>query len=92
MVHQHMDIRARWRWSELTVHYGLSCRRPTPAIEQRALEIHLLLADRGRHRAPAIPDLLIAAVAERAGHTVLHVDKDFELIAEVTRQPVERLR
>ena len=39
-----------------------------------------------------MPDLLIAAVAELAGLTVLHLDEDFELIAEVTGQPVERLR
>jgi predicted nucleic acid-binding protein len=39
-----------------------------------------------------VPDLVIAAVAERSGLTVLHLDKDFELIAEVTGQPVERPR
>jgi predicted nucleic acid-binding protein len=64
----------------------------TPAIEDRALEVQLLLADRGRHRAPSIPDLLIAAIAELAGLTVLHLDKDFELIAELTGQHTERLR
>ena len=53
----------------------------TPAIEDRALELQLLLADRGRDRVPSIPDLLITATAELAGLTVLHVDKDFELIA-----------
>jgi predicted nucleic acid-binding protein len=63
----------------------------TPAMEQRVVQVQMMLADRGRHRAPGIPDLLIAAVAERAGHTVLHVDKDFDLIAEITGQPVERL-
>jgi hypothetical protein len=63
----------------------------TPAIEDRALEVLLLLADRGRHRAPSIPDLLIAATAELAGLIVLHVDKDFDLIADVTGQRVERL-
>ena len=63
----------------------------TPAIEDRAVEVLLLLADRGQHRAPSIPDLLIAATAELAGLIVLHVDKDFELIAGVTGQPVERL-
>jgi len=36
--------------------------------------------------------VLVAAVAELAGLTVLHVDKDFDLIAAVTGQPVERLR
>jgi hypothetical protein len=63
----------------------------TPAIEDRAVQVQLLLADRGQHRAPSIPDLVIASCAERAGLTVLHMDKDFELIAEVTGQPVERL-
>lgn len=64
----------------------------TPAMEQRAVEVQMLLADRGQHRAPGVPDLLIAATAERAGHSVLHVDKDFELLAAITGQPVERLR
>jgi predicted nucleic acid-binding protein len=63
----------------------------TPAIEDRAVEVQALLADRGQHRAPSIPDLIIAAVAELAGLTVLHLDKDFEVIADVTGQPVERL-
>ena len=41
----------------------------------------------GRH----LPDLLVAAIAELAHLTVLHNDKDFELIAEITGQRVERL-
>lgn len=64
----------------------------TPAIEERAVEVQTLLADQGKHRGPSIPDLLIAATAERSGLTVLHVDRDFDVIAEVTGQPVERLR
>jgi len=63
----------------------------TPAIEDRAVELLTLLADRGQHRAPSIPDLIIAATAELAGLTVLHLDKDFDLIAEITAQPMERL-
>jgi predicted nucleic acid-binding protein len=63
----------------------------TPAVEDRAVEVLTLLADRGQHRAPSIPDLIIAAAAELAGLTVLHVDKDFEVIAGITGQPVERL-
>jgi predicted nucleic acid-binding protein len=31
----------------------------------------------------------VAATAELNGLTLLHVDKDFDLIATVTRQPVE---
>lgn len=63
----------------------------TPAVEDRAVQVLTALADRGQHRAPSIPDLLVAAIAEQAGLTVLHVDKDFELIADVTRQAIERL-
>jgi predicted nucleic acid-binding protein len=63
----------------------------TPAIESRAVEVLTLLADRGQHRAPSIPDLIIAATAELAGLTILHLDKDFEIIAAITGQPLERL-
>jgi predicted nucleic acid-binding protein len=30
----------------------------TPKIEDRALEVQMLLADRGQHRGPSIPDLI----------------------------------
>jgi len=63
----------------------------TPRIEDRAVEIQSSLAERGHHRAPSIPDLMIAAAADLADLTVLHLDKDFELIAEITGQPLERL-
>ncbi len=63
----------------------------TPLIEARAIDVQQQLADRGHHRAPSIPDLLIAATAELAGLTVLHPDKDFDLIASVTGQPTERV-
>ena len=63
----------------------------TPAIEDRAVEVLALLADRGQHRAPSIPGLIIAATAELAGLTVLHLDKDFDIIAQITGQPMERL-
>lgn len=64
----------------------------TPAVEDRAVELQGLLADCGQHRGPSIPGLLIAATAEVASMTVLHVDKDFELVASLTGQPLERLR
>jgi predicted nucleic acid-binding protein len=60
--------------------------------EDRAVEVLTLLADRGQHRAPSIPDLIIAATAELAGLTVLHLDRDFEIIARITGQPLERLK
>jgi predicted nucleic acid-binding protein len=63
----------------------------TPRIEDRAVDVQLALADLGQHRAPSIPDLLVAATAEIAGLTVLHLDKDFEIIAKITGQSMERL-
>jgi len=63
----------------------------TPITEDRAVHVLTLLADRGQHRAPSVPDLIIAAIAETAGLVVLHNDKDFELIADITGQPVQRL-
>lgn len=66
---------------------------PTVAIEQqdflRAIAVMALLSRRGQHRGAGIPDLLIAAVAERNDLTILHYDRDFELIASVTGQDVE---
>lgn len=64
----------------------------TPAIEDRAVEVQLLLAGQGQHREPSIPDVLVSATAELAGLTVLHRDKDFDLIAGITGQPTERLQ
>lgn len=81
-------------WGRLTAGAPVSwlpIQYVTPRAEQRALDIQGYLAARGHHRAPSIPDLLVAAIAEDAGLTVLHLDEDYELIAEVTGQPTERL-
>jgi len=59
------------------------------ATLDRAVEVQGLLADKAQHRAANIPDLIVAAAAERAGLTVLHYDADFELIATVTGQQTE---
>jgi predicted nucleic acid-binding protein len=64
----------------------------TPTVEDRAVAVQTALADRGQHRGPSLPDLLIAAAAELSRLTVLHLDKDYEVIAEVTGQPIERLK
>jgi predicted nucleic acid-binding protein len=83
------DLRAGLRQPPLS---AMPVEYLTPAIEDRAVAVQAVLADRGQHRAPSIPDLVIAAAAELSGLTVLHLDKDFDLIADVTGQPVERLR
>ena len=82
------DLRAAFRRPPLS---SMPVEYLTPAIEDRAVEILTLLADRGQHRAPSLPDLIIAAAADLAGLTLLHLDKDFDLIAEITGQPVQRL-
>jgi len=82
------DLRAMSRRPPLS---SMPVEYLTPAIEDRAVETLALLADRGQHRAPSLPDLIIAATAELAGLTVLHLDKDFDLIADITGQPMERL-
>jgi predicted nucleic acid-binding protein len=56
------------------------------AVEEQVTEIMKLLAVRGQHRAPSIADLFVAAVARTNNATVLHYDKDFELIADATGQ------
>jgi predicted nucleic acid-binding protein len=82
------DLRAGLRQPPLS---SMPVEYLTPAIEDRAVEVLALLADRGQHRAPSVPDLIVAATAELAGLTVLHLDKDFDVIAQVTGQPTERL-
>lgn len=63
---------------------------PRAALDEscfdRALEVQAMLAERSQHRAVPLPDLLIAACAERGGLTVLHYDADFERIAKLTGQ------
>lgn len=45
--------------------------------------------DVDHHRAVNLPELLIAAVAEAEGLSVLHDDVDFDRVYSVTGQPVE---
>jgi RNA polymerase sigma factor (sigma-70 family) len=56
---------------------------------RRALDVQASLGRGGRMRAVGLPDLLIAALAEREQVIVLHYDGDYELIAQVTGQPVQ---
>ena len=53
----------------------------------RSFDVWRKLVVGGRHRQVKHVDLLIAAVAERAGIPVVHYDRDFAIIAEVTGQP-----
>jgi predicted nucleic acid-binding protein len=64
-----------------------------PSTWTRAQDVleGLALRRGGRHRGVPPIDLLIAAVAEEHGLPVLHDDTHFDLIAEVTGQPMVRV-
>jgi len=53
-------------------------------VWSRALELQRALSAQGRLRSVRFPDLLLAATAERHGVTVLHYDRDFDLLAGVS--------
>lgn len=57
---------------------------------RRAREVQTELLQRGEHRGAGPMDLLIAATAELNDLTLLHLDNDFECIARITGQPMER--
>jgi predicted nucleic acid-binding protein len=57
----------------------------------RAVAVWTELVRGGRHRQARQPDLLVAAVAELAGVAVCHYDRHFDVIAEVTGQPVRAI-
>lgn len=56
---------------------------------RRALDLQGLLWAAGRMRTVPLPDLLIAAVAERHRVTILHYDTDYDTIAAITGQTTQ---
>ena len=61
----------------------------TPETLDRAFEVMESMRARGQRRAAKPADCIIAASAEFSGLTILHYDRDFEHIAEVTGQNTE---
>jgi predicted nucleic acid-binding protein len=61
----------------------------TPDVLDRAFEVMESLRADGHRRTAKPADCIIAASAELAGLTVLHYDRDFDRIAEVTGQNTE---
>ncbi len=53
---------------------------------RRALRIQAALADRGQLRVLSVPDLIIAAVAERHRVWLLHYHGTYEHVASITGQ------
>ncbi|GAA1356013.1 PIN domain nuclease [Streptomyces beijiangensis] len=65
---------------------------PMPdGIYRRARNIQEQLTSKGEHRSAGPVDLLLAAVAEQSGLTLLHHDHDFETIARTTGQPARMI-
>lgn len=58
-------------------------------VLHRAATVQDRLAERSQQRGAKIADLLTAAAAEASGLVVLHYDRDFDLIADVTGQQTE---
>lgn len=56
----------------------------------RARQVQEALTKRGQHRSTGAVDLVVAATAELQGLTLLHRDRDFECIAAVTGQALQR--
>ena len=56
-----------------------------------ALATQAALTEKAHHRGPRPMDLLIAAIADVNGATLLHYDRHFDTIARVTGQPMEWL-
>jgi predicted nucleic acid-binding protein len=54
----------------------------------RAWDVQGGLTSQGQHRSAGRVDLIVAATAELHGLTLLHHDRDFDVIARVTGQPV----
>jgi predicted nucleic acid-binding protein len=60
-------------------------------VWDRTVAVWRELVRRGRHRQVPRNDLIVAAAAELAGMPVCHYDRHFEVIAEVTGQPVRAI-
>jgi hypothetical protein len=60
-------------------------------VFDRASEIQAAMTGRGTHRSAGAVDLLIAAAAELHALVLLHYNRDFELVGEVTGQRTQWL-
>ncbi|MCX4509168.1 PIN domain nuclease [Streptomyces sp. NBC_01619] len=74
---------------EINTHYAW-CPLPD-GVYRRARVVQDELTAKGEHRSAGPVDLLVAAVAEEAGLTLLHYDRDFETIARTTGQPTKMI-
>lgn len=87
-----LSARGRADYRALAADLSLVRHFPTDQrSEEAAARIQAALAERSQHRGPSPVDLLIAAIAEVNGATLLHYDRHFDGIARVTGQPMQWL-
>jgi len=83
------SARTRAEWDRLIrALSGFDLIEIVPTDFERAGQVQRELARRGL-KGRKVPDLLIAAAAERSDLALLHYDRDFDHIAAVTGQPCE---
>lgn len=70
------------------LHEGYESLAMPDEVWSRALAVHAELATVSAHRSVALPDLLIAATAERHGVTLVHYDHEYDMVAGITGQPM----
>ena len=73
------------------VRFSLKLTERYDVAQRPANNLALTLAFAGVGLLNGILPLMLGSAAELARLTVLHVDADFDVIASVTDQPVERL-
>lgn len=94
-LEQRYSARSATEYDELAAELATTFPRAEapPDIFERALELQRDLAHHhGMWHRTAIPDLLIAETALHHGLGVVHVDRDYERIAEVRPLQSRRLR
>jgi len=83
------SARTRAEWDRLIrALSGFDLIEIVPTDFERAGQVQRELARRGL-KGRKVPDLLIAAAAERSDLALLHYDRDFDHTAAVTGQPCE---
>ncbi|MYW03528.1 PIN domain nuclease [Streptomyces sp. SID3343] len=61
------------------------------SVWTESAELQRSLAQQSWFQCASVVDLAVAVTARWQGLTVLHLDRDFEVIAKVTGQPVQRV-
>lgn len=94
-----LDLEAGFSATSRTDHQLIASQRRdllidlpnTPEVAARARDVQAALAAAGQHRAAGSFDVMVAAFALTYRATVLHHDRDYDIIASVTELVAERV-